>query len=133
MTEREAAERAERHIARAVEALPDEPTLTLQNDLSAECVDPTDGGPRGRYEVGRTYWLDDLPAERNEDYVEALRSYWVSNGFRVLTDRRPDRLFISVENNDDAFRMSIRSSVEGHLSIGASSPCVWPDGTPPED
>ncbi len=65
MTEREAAERAERHIARAVEALPDEPTLTLQNDLSAECVDPTDGGPRGRYEVGRTYWLDDLPAERN--------------------------------------------------------------------
>ena len=132
LTEQEAANRAEEHIQRAVSALPEKPELTLQRDDSAECLDPTDNGPRGRYEVGKTYWLDGLPEGRNEEYVDALHDHWTSNGFRVLNDFRPDRLFISVENNEDAFRMSVTESIEGDLSIGASSPCIWPDGVPPE-
>ncbi|EHR61448.1 hypothetical protein [Saccharomonospora cyanea] len=133
MTEDEAAQRAEEHIRRAVAALPVEPTLTLLRADSAECLDPTDDGPRGRYEVGRSYWLDNLPEGRNAEFVDALHEYWTSNNFRVLADKRDghDR-FVSVESNDDAFRMSVKQSVEGDLSLGASSPCVWPDGTPPE-
>ncbi|SFA84429.1 hypothetical protein SAMN05216266_101797 [Amycolatopsis marina] len=133
MTEQEAAQRAEEHIQRAVAALPEEPTLTLQRDDSAECLDPTDSGPRGRYEVGKTYWLDDLRSDRNKEYVAALHEFWTTNNFRVLNDFRPDRLFISVEHNEDAFRMSVTESTEGDLSLGASSPCIWPDGTPPAD
>lgn len=133
LTEEEAAQRAEEHIQRAVAALPEKPDLTLQRDDSAECLDPTDNGPRGRFEVGKTYWLDGLPAGRNEEYAEALHKHWVANGFRVLNDFRPDRIFISVENNEDAFRMSVTESIEGDLSLGASSPCVWPNGVPPED
>ena len=133
LTEAEAYQRAEEHIQRAVASLPEKPTLTLQDESSMECLDPTDNGPRGRYEVGKTYWLDDLQASRNSEYLSALHEHWVSNGFRVLTDSRPDRSFISVENNDDAFRMSVKESTEGDLSLGASSPCIWPDGTPPAD
>jgi hypothetical protein len=119
---------------RAVAALPEKPTLTLQDDSSMECLDPTDNGPRGRYEVGKAYWLDGLPADRNKEYVAALYEHWVSSGFRVLTDQRSSSdMFVSVENNDDAFRMSVKQSVEVDLSLGASSPCVWPDGVPPED
>lgn len=131
MTEQEAAERAEQHIAGAVAALPDRPALTLLSDLSMECLDPDDGGPPGRYEVGRTYWLDGLPSDRNGSYVDALCSYWRSHGFRVLADTRPNDLFVSVEHDDDAFRMSVVASDDGRLSLGASSPCIWPDGTPP--
>jgi hypothetical protein len=114
MTEDEAAQRAEEHIRGAVEALPVKPVLTLLRADSAECLDPTDGGPRGRYEVSRSYWLDDLPEERNAEFVDALYEYWTANDYR------------------DAFRMSVKQSVEGDLSLGASSPCVWPDGTPPD-
>jgi hypothetical protein len=133
MTEQQAAERAQEHIDRAVAALPEQPTLTLQDESSTECLDPTDNGPRGRYEVGKTYWLDDLPATRNAEYVTALYDYWTTNGFQVLTDERSaDNMFVSVENNDDSFRMSVKQSIEGDLSLGASSPCVWPDGVPPD-
>ncbi|WP_245900481.1 hypothetical protein [Prauserella shujinwangii] len=133
LTEEEAAQRAEQHIRRAVAALPEKPTLTVQYADSAECLDPTDNGPRGRYQVGKTYWLDGVPSERNEEFVDALYDYWVSHGFRILTDKRSESdRFVSVENDDDAFRMSVKQSVEGDLSLGASSPCVWPNGTPPE-
>jgi hypothetical protein len=37
----------------------------------------------------------------------------------------------SVENDNDGFRMSIEGGRTGAVSIGASSPCVWPNGTPP--
>ncbi|EID56434.1 hypothetical protein [Saccharomonospora xinjiangensis] len=134
MTEDEAAQRAEEHIKKAVAALPEKPTLTLLRADSAECLDPTDNGPRGRYEVSRSYWLDNLPEGRNAEFVDALHEYWTTSNFRVLTDKRDghDR-FVSVESNDDAFRMSVKESVEGDLSLGASSPCVWPDGTPPDE
>lgn len=134
MTEPQAAQRAQEHIDRAVAALPEQPSLTLQDDSSTECLDPTDNGPRGRYEVGKTYWLDGLPADRNAEFVDALHQHWLASDFRVLTDQRSsDNRFVSVENNDDAFRMSVKQSVEGSLSLGASSPCVWPNGVPPED
>ncbi|TKG63828.1 hypothetical protein FCN18_29835 [Prauserella endophytica] len=134
MTGEQAARRAQEHIDRAVAALPVRPTLEVLRDDSAECLDPTDNGPLGRYEVGKTYWLDGLPSERNAEFVDALYDHWNASGYRVLTDKRsaPDR-FVSVENSDDAFRMSVQQSVEGDLSLGASSPCVWPDGVPPAD
>ncbi|OQO94708.1 hypothetical protein B1813_00980 [Saccharomonospora piscinae] len=134
MTEDEAAQRAEEHIRRAVAALPEKPALTPLRADSAECLDPSDNGPRGRYEVGRSYWLDDLPGERNAEFVDALVEHWSAHDYRVLTDKRETKnRFVSVEHRGDAFRMSVKQSVEGDLSLGASSPCVWPDGTPPED
>ncbi|WP_245959860.1 hypothetical protein [Prauserella flavalba] len=93
-----------------------------------------DDGPRGRYEISKIYWLNGLPSERNAEFVDALYEHWVANGFRVLSDQRAaDGKFVSVENAGDAFRMSVKQTVEGDLSLGASSPCVWPDGVPPAD
>lgn len=131
LTHQQARERAQEHIDRAVVALASTgaPTLTLQRDDVMECDVPDDKGPGGRYEVGKTYWLDDVPHERNNEIVEALLHHWTASGFRVLSDERSaeDR-FVSVEHPDDGFRMSITQSVEGDLSLGASSPCVWLDG-----
>lgn len=132
LTKEEAATRAEKHIRHTVAALPVEPSLRLQDDSSIECQEPTDDGPRGRYEVGKTYWLDDLPAERNAEFVDILYEYWVDNGYRVLSDKRSSSdKYVWVENKEDSFRMSVQQSVKGDLSLGAASPCVWPDGAPP--
>lgn len=132
LTMEQASQRAQEHIKNAVAALPVEPSLRLQDDSSMECLDPSDNGPRGRYEVGETYWLDGIPKERNSEVINTLYRYWKNNNYRILADDRTDEdMFISVEHNGDAFRMSVQQSVQGDLSLGASSPCVWPDGVPP--
>lgn len=131
LTVEQAGDRAEKHVHHAVAALPVDPTLTPKYADSVECFDPTDNGPRGRYQVARKYWLDNIPRDRNTEFIDALHDYWSSNGYRILTDKRSSSdKFVSVEHRDDAFVMSVKESVEGDLSLGASSPCVWPDGVP---
>lgn len=131
ITQAHAAERVEQHLARAIEALPDQPALRIFRDHVRECPS-ADDAPGVRVEVSRGYWLDDLAPERSGRYVEALVAHWTGNGFRVLADARPADMFVSVENAEDGFRMSVALSADGRLSLGASSPCVRPDGAPPE-
>src|SRR5699024_5038176 len=134
LTLKQAAERADEHVKRAVAALPVEPSLRPLDvgNSPLECKDPTDNGPPGRYEVGTTYWLEDIPKSRNTEFINILYRHWTHNNYRILADDRSrDDKFISVEHNEDAFRMSVQLSDQGDLSLGASSPCVWPDGTPP--
>src|SRR5699024_10437957 len=96
------------------------------------CLGPTDDGPQGRYEVARKYWLDDIPQDRNSEFVDTLYNYWNKNGYHVRTDKRSSSdKFVSVEYESDSFIVSVQQSVEGDLSLGVSSPCVWPDGVPP--
>ncbi|MEU0239212.1 hypothetical protein ABZ234_16125 [Nocardiopsis sp. NPDC006198] len=131
MTHDEAYTRVEEHIAAAVAVFPEAPELeALGGDIANPCDDTVDGGESGRASVGRTYWLRGLPAEDNEASVELLHEYWTANGYQVTDDGRPEDLAVFVENEEDSFRMSVQSSAQGSLSIGASSPCVWPEGAP---
>ena len=131
ITQDEAAEKIEQHVTDAVAVLPDTVELEPLGPVAfASCDDPTDGGPKDRVTVSQRQWLTGLPAEDNEQNVDLLYDYWVSNGYRVIHDLRPDELFVTTESETDAFNVSVQASDEGSLSIGASSPCVWPDGTP---
>lgn len=47
-----------------------------------------------------------------------------------MSDKRPKENWISVENKTDGFSMSIQDTPPGDFSLGATSPCVWPNGTP---
>ena len=132
LTKEQALQRAKEHVNKAVAALPVEPSLEKQDPTSMECADPSDNGPRGRYTVDQGYRLNDLPKDRNTEFVNTLYRYWKNNNYRILTDERArDDKFVSVEHNGDAFRMSVTNSGPGKLTVGASSPCVWPDGVPP--
>lgn len=131
ITQDEAAEKIEQHVTDAVAALPDTVELEPLGPVAfASCDDPTDGGSKDRVTVSQRQWLTGLPAEDNEQNVDLLYDYWVSNGYRVIHDLRPDELFVTAESETDAFNVSVQASDEGSLSIGASSPCVWPEGTP---
>lgn len=132
LTTNEAVELLEEHIANTVSVLPEALHLEPIGPVikGASCDDPTDDGPQDRVTASRRYWLDGLSIEDNETNVELIYQYWVNNDYVVLEDLRPEKIFVSVQHEEDNFRMSVRSNVEGYLSIGSSSPCFWPDGVP---
>lgn len=131
LTKDEAAHRAEQHIQAAVAALPVDPTLSSLDDSATECQDPSDNGPRGRYEVRKSYRLDGIPKKQNSEVINTLYHHWDHKDYRILDDyRSDDDMFISVEHEGDAFRMSVIRNDADQIVLGASSPCVWPDGVP---
>lgn len=124
LNEKQASERVEKHISDTVAVLPDSLSMEpVGSTVSAPCE------PDHLITVSKRYWLDGLPAEENEQYVDALVEYWTANGYTVVDDLRPDKLFVSVRNDKDKFRMSLRTSVQDDLAISASSPCLDPSGT----
>lgn len=131
----QANQRVEEHIADAVAALPVKPRLEAQTDLGPlNCDDPSDQGPLGRVTVANGYWLREVPQESNAEIFETMHAYWLSHEYRVLDDSRDTRApALFVESNRDSFRMSLQSSLKGNLTISATSPCVWPEGTPPPE
>lgn len=72
LTKEQAIQRAKAHIKNTVAALPVEPSLSKQSGGSMECLDPDDNGLWGRYEINRTYWLNDTPKDRNVALVDIL-------------------------------------------------------------
>jgi len=145
LDERQATDRAEEHVARAVAALPQRPRLELASELRTECDDPTDFGPAGRIQVARRYWLADLPAGSVDAVFGAIREHWLAGGYRVLEDARDRTVedmttgqvrpapLLWVQDDRDGFRMTLVSSAGGDVSLIATSPCIWPDGSPPRD
>lgn len=131
MTEDEAAERVQEHINGTLAVLPEEAELEARKGLLfAACDDPTDGGSKGRVTVSERSWVRGLPVEDNEANIDLMYEYWTNNGYQVLRDERSDSMTVTVEHEEDAFRVGIRVSNKGSLSLGASSPCVRPDGEP---
>jgi hypothetical protein len=133
ITQRQAIERVDQYIHDAVAAITPPVRLeVLSGSDDSACDDPTDNGPKGRISASRDYWLHDLPAEKHNDYIDALKRWWQEHDFVVLRDDRPRDIYVTAENRHDGFRMGIEGTVTGppRLSIGASSPCVWPNGTP---
>lgn len=124
LDEEQAERRLDTHIDDTVAVLPDSLELEpVGPPVSAPCE------PDTFVSVTKNYWLREIPSGENEQHVEALVEYWKANGYTVRSDQRPDDLSVSVENDEDGFSMSIRSSVQKELSIGATSPCIHPDGT----
>jgi hypothetical protein len=133
ITQQQASERAERYVRDAVSALSPTAQLELSGRFDdSPCDDPTDNGPKGRVIASVTYWLNDIPVDRQSDYVNALFQWWSEHDFAALTDNRANDIYVHVENRNDGFRMAVQQTAGGpkRLSLGATSPCVWPNGTP---
>lgn len=132
ITEQQAVQRVQDNIRAAVTQLP--PTARLEQQLtdSAPCDDPTDNGPKGRVTASTTYQVHELLPDQYPHFFDLLRDWWQRNNYRVLDDSRlsPTDMYLWVENNHDGFRMALQSNDNGGLFITASSPCVWPHGSP---
>jgi hypothetical protein len=131
MTEDQARAKVEEYIQSAFSLLPSGGRREMFSRNRSECTDPTDGGPGGRFEISATYEIQGLDPARYPDNFNAIADWWSTNGFDVLKDERPAALYMFVRNIADSFDMSLEANKLGKLYLGATSPCVWPDGTPP--
>ncbi|KAA2266996.1 hypothetical protein F0L68_00200 [Solihabitans fulvus] len=130
ITEQQATTRVEDYAKQVVAALPAQARPEKFSANTNQCDDPTDNGPKGRVIASFEYEIHDLPREQYNNYFDALRKWWTDHDFRVLTDDRPKDMYIWVENNQDGFRMALQANDLGKLYLTATSPCVWPKGTP---
>ncbi|MGW4486831.1 hypothetical protein ACWEOE_23665 [Amycolatopsis sp. NPDC004368] len=130
MTEQQAHDRAEDYVRAAFKALPATASRTLFSQNRSECTDPTDGGPPGRFEISVTYEVTGLAVASFGEHFDAVVAWWRSHGFTVVADKRPGDQYVFVRNGSDSFDMSIQANELGKLYLGATSPCVWPNGQP---
>lgn len=130
ITVEEAERRVEEYFRAALAVLPARARPEVGLIHTVPCDDPTDNGPKGRKIASVDYEIHDLPADEYPAYVETLAQWWRDNNFRILDDDRPARESIWVENTEDGFRMRVKANNAGRLFLIATSPCVWPDGTP---
>ncbi|MEU3621965.1 hypothetical protein BS329_01180 [Amycolatopsis coloradensis] len=130
ITEQQAYDKVENYIQGAFAALPAPAELKLFTRNRSECTDPTDKGPQGRFEISATYEVVGLDSARFPEHFVAISKWWESHDFEVLTDSRPTIQYLFARNTGDAFDMSLKANDLGKFYVGATSPCVWPNGTP---
>ncbi len=130
ITETEARDRVEGYVRAVFAVLPAPAARELFSRNRSECSDPTDNGPAGRYEISATYEVTGLEPDTFKAQFDAVVDWWQGHGFTVLTDRRPTDQYVFARNERDGFDMSLQANELGKLYLGATSPCVWPKGTP---
>ncbi|WP_116200483.1 hypothetical protein [Amycolatopsis circi] len=98
---------------------------------SRPCTDDSNQ-PTGQVSVSADFWVDGPDRSQNNKYYDNLKKWWSENGWSLETDSRPRDLFANAQR--DGYLMSLEGTAtgpnKGRLNIGASSPCVWPNGTP---
>jgi hypothetical protein len=57
-----------------------------------------------------TYWVNDIPVDRQSDYVNAPFQWWSEHDFAALTDNRTNDINVHVENRNDGFRMAVQQT-----------------------
>lgn len=135
ITQAEAEKRVEALIQATADQITPKPRLErlIQPDTDLHrCIDPADGGSEDRIVVSREYWLREIPEKQNADVARQVKSYWEAQGHRIteasgLERNQPDVLG---RTRPDDFLIGIEWSTDGALRLGATSPCIWPDGTP---
>jgi len=130
VTVEQAEQRVEEYFRQVLAVLPAQARPVPGLIDTYECDDPTDNGPKGRKIASVDYQIHDLPQADYPEYISRIERWWLDHDFRILDDERPKRESIWVENNRDGFRMRVTASKGGKLILIASSPCVWPHGTP---
>jgi hypothetical protein len=131
LTEDQARAKVEEYIQSTVGLLPPIAHREMFSRNRSECTDPTDSGPTGRFEISATYEIQGLDPAQYPDHFIAIAGWWATHGFEVLKDERPSAQYMFVRNTADSFDMSLEANQLGKLYLGATSPCVWPNGTPP--
>ncbi|MFJ3692616.1 hypothetical protein ACIPW9_00685 [Streptomyces sp. NPDC090052] len=137
ITHEQAAARAEQLIRETVNELTPRPKLEIYQPGSADapCLDPTDGGSENRQVISRGYWLRGISRADNRSIGKQVLHLWKKKGDLITSTTKigTDRPEIHGGSKPDDFLIALESSDNGWLSIGATSPCIWPQGTPPPE
>ncbi|MEV7923688.1 MULTISPECIES: hypothetical protein [unclassified Kitasatospora] len=121
------------YLADTLAKLPVKPTASSGDFFDMEC-DANDIGPHGRKQTHRGYDFEDLPLSGRTEVADAFRVYLTGQGFQPVEDPpgfHPG--WVKLKNPKDNFLAVLDGATDSSrlLKLTVSSPCVWPDGTPP--
>ncbi|HWG97956.1 MAG TPA: hypothetical protein VNV66_01240 [Pilimelia sp.] len=81
----------------------------------------------------RMYWLRKIPNTQNSSIVGQVKRYWRDNDYVIrIEDLNPRSSWtLAARNRTTGFKMDLKKSTSGELSLGAQSPRVdEPGGRP---
>lgn len=130
MTQQHASARSEQLIRDTANGITPRPRLVLYQGLTGvnRCLVEQDD-PRSQ--VTRTYVLSGI-GDAKASIGEQILRLWKREGFTIndTLDIGTSGPLINAATPDD-FLIGLDTTGTGDLSIETSSPCLWPNGTPP--
>lgn len=82
--------------------------------------------------VNRIAWLRAIAVSRNGSIGRQVEAYWKKQGYSISTASGFDQESpVITGETSDHFTISLATGKNGLMSISASSPCIYPEGTPP--
>jgi hypothetical protein len=134
ITQTQALTRVEQLLTSTASALDPEPRLESNAifPTSSRCLDPGLAESSKQVVASRAYWLRDIPAKQHIAIAHQVRDHWIQQG-HVITGTggvEAGHPNISGETRPDGFILALGWAEGDHLYLAATSPCVWPDGTP---
>lgn len=134
ITRQQATDRVEQILRSTADGITPRPRLEVYKPGSVDgpCMADPSNTADTRIQVVRSYWLRGISTHDNITIGEQILRMWKKNGYGISDTPGigTDAPNIHAVTQDD-FLISLEWSDNGALSIGASSPCLWPDGTPP--
>jgi hypothetical protein len=135
MTEQQAIARAEQMLHQTAAALTPRPRLEADRpgSYTGPClINPNDTADT-RVQVTRAFWLRGISPRDNAGIGDQVLRFWKEHGYDVYQTQGVGTSAPNVfaHTPGDNFLISLEWSADGSLSIGATSPCLWRDGTAP--
>ncbi|MGW6497473.1 hypothetical protein [Nonomuraea angiospora] len=133
ITKAQALARIEQLINGTVGVIHPKPELELHRPSLNDglCLDPLDGGSEERIVVNRAYFLRGLPqdATKLREVIAQVKAYWQSQGHHIQAESE-NGLQLYGRSRPDDFYITIGRSEGDVLTLGSTSTCLWPNGTP---
>lgn len=133
MTAAQATARAQTILRDIAAALNPRPTLEVNQLLTVtdQCVADVPNADK-MVNVAYSYWLRGIPASQFGNIGRQIKAYLEKRGYTIKTSGGFSSGQPGISGyTSDSFLISLDWSAKGALSIGASSPCIYRDGTPP--
>lgn len=105
--------------------------IDKRDTYTGPCLEEPPGHSDARVQISRAYVLQGVPKQANASVAAQVLHGWKSKGYKVSTFRTGTSSPQIHGTAGDNFLISLQSNSQGQLTIGATSPCLWPDGTPP--
>ncbi|MFI6117032.1 hypothetical protein [Kitasatospora sp. NPDC051164] len=111
--------------------LPIKPVSSPAPFRDLEC-DLNNVGPHGRKQTWRSATFEDLPLPDRTQAADAFRTYLTGRGFQQV-EADTHLGWVKMKNPKDDFVAVLDGAADGSriFQLDVSSPCVWPNGTPP--
>jgi hypothetical protein len=133
ITKAQALSRIDQLVNGTVSVIRPKPRLELYRPslIDGTCSPPGSTDLRHPVEVSREYYLRGLPETEDalRKVVADVKAYWQKEGHYIAVEHE-NGLQLYGHSRPDDFLMAIGVEADNVLTLGATSTCLWPNGTP---